>query len=118
MAASVMMAVGNSDHIIERMVSIVKSMVPGTHIGPVISAAAKARIESYITEAEKMGAKVLVDGRGYKVKGKENGYYVGPTLIDRVTPDMRIAQEQVFGPVMVIIRPTDVPEAVAGQQDS
>src|SRR6476659_5642015 len=86
MAASVMMAVGKSDHIIERMVSIVQSMQPGVHIGPVISAAAKERIESYITEAEKMGAKILVDGRGYKVKGKENGYYVGPTLIDNVTP--------------------------------
>jgi malonate-semialdehyde dehydrogenase (acetylating)/methylmalonate-semialdehyde dehydrogenase len=118
MAASVMMAVGKSDHIIERMVSIVQSMQPGVHIGPVISAAAKARIESYITEAEKMGAKVLVDGRGYKVKGKENGYYVGPTLIDRVTPDMRIAQEEVFGPVMVIIRANDVAEAIGVQQRS
>src|SRR3954465_2153084 len=87
MAASVMMAVGKSDHIIERMVGIVKSMVPGTHIGPVISAEAKKRIEGYITEAETMGAKILVDGRGYKVKGKENGFYVGPTLIDNVTPD-------------------------------
>ncbi len=48
-----------------------------------------------------MGAKVLVDGRGDKVKGKENGYYVGPTIIDHVTPDMRIAQEEVFGPVLV-----------------
>jgi malonate-semialdehyde dehydrogenase (acetylating)/methylmalonate-semialdehyde dehydrogenase len=118
MAASVMMAVGKSDHIIERMVDIMKSMVPGTHIGPVISAEAKARIESYITEAEKMGATILVDGRSYKVKGKENGYYVGPTLIDNVTPDMRIAQEEVFGPVMVIVRAKDVAEAVGVQQRS
>src|SRR5258708_29559555 len=118
MAASVMMAVGNSDHIIERMVSIVKSMVPGTHIGPVISAEAKARIEGYITEAEQMGATILVDGRDYKVKGKENGYYVGPTLIDHVTPDMRIAQEEVFGPVMVIIRAKDVDEALAVENGS
>ena len=113
-----MMAVGNSDHIIERMVSIVKSMVPGTHIGPVISAEAKARIESYITEAEKMGATILVDGRGYKVKGKENGYYVGPTLIDHVTPDMRIAQEEVFGPVLVIIRTPDIKGAMAVENAS
>src|SRR5438270_9151390 len=118
MAASVMMAVGKSDHIIERMVKIVKSMVPGTHIGPVISAAAKERIESYITEAEKMGAKVLVDGRGYVVNGKENGYYVGPTLIDFVTPDMKIAQEEVFGPVMVIIRAKNVEEALDVQKRS
>jgi len=52
------------------------------------------------------------------VKGKENGYYVGPTLIDNVTPDMRIAQEEVFGPVMVIIRAKDVAEAVGVQQKS
>jgi malonate-semialdehyde dehydrogenase (acetylating)/methylmalonate-semialdehyde dehydrogenase len=118
MAASVMMAVGNSQHIIDRMVSVMRAMVPGVHVGPVISAAAKARIESYITEAEKMGAKVLVDGRGYKVAGKEDGSYVGPTLIDHVTPDMRIAQEEVFGPVMVVIRTKDVAEAVDVQQRS
>ena len=118
MAASVMMAVGKTDHIIERIVNIVRGMVPGTHIGPVISREAKQRIESYITEAEKMGAKVLVDGRGYSVPGRENGYYVGPTLIDFVTPDMRIAQEEVFGPVMVIIRAKDVEDALSVQQRS
>jgi malonate-semialdehyde dehydrogenase (acetylating)/methylmalonate-semialdehyde dehydrogenase len=118
MAASVMMAVGDSQHIIDRMVSVMRGMVPGVHVGPVISAAAKARIESYISEAEAMGAKVLVDGRGYVVNGKENGYYVGPTLIDFVTPDMRIAQEEVFGPVMVIIRAKDVNEALEVQKRS
>jgi malonate-semialdehyde dehydrogenase (acetylating)/methylmalonate-semialdehyde dehydrogenase len=118
MAASVMMAVGKSDHIIDRMVSIVRGMVPGVHIGPVISKQAKARIERYITEAEEAGATVLVDGRGYKVPGKENGYYVGPTLIDHVTPDMKIAQEEIFGPVMVIIRAKDVDEALDVQHRS
>jgi malonate-semialdehyde dehydrogenase (acetylating)/methylmalonate-semialdehyde dehydrogenase len=118
MAASVMMAVGKTDHIIERMVNIVRGMVPGVHIGPVISREAKQRIEGYIAEAEKMGAKVLVDGRGYAVPGRENGYYVGPTLIDFVTPDMRIAQEEVFGPVMVIIRSNDVDDALRVQKGS
>jgi malonate-semialdehyde dehydrogenase (acetylating)/methylmalonate-semialdehyde dehydrogenase len=118
MAASVMMAVGATDHIVERMVKLVRSMVPGTHIGPVISAAAKERIERYITEAEEAGAKVLVDGRGYAVPGREHGYYVGPTLIDNVTPDMRIAQEEVFGPVMVIVRANNVDEALHVQQGS
>lgn len=118
MAASVMMAVGQTDHIIERMVKIVKGMKPGTHIGPVISAQAKKRIEGYITEAEQMGAKVLVDGRGYTVPGKEEGYYVGPTLIDYVTPEMRIAQEEVFGPVMVIIRAKNVDDALRVQHRS
>jgi malonate-semialdehyde dehydrogenase (acetylating)/methylmalonate-semialdehyde dehydrogenase len=118
MAASVMMAVGATDHIIDRMASIVSGMVPGTHLGPVISRAAKERIERYITEAEEAGAKVLVDGRGYTVAGKEEGYYVGPTLIDYVKPEMKIAQEEIFGPVMVIIRAKDVDEALHVQQRS
>ena len=118
MAASVMVAVGSTDHIIERMVSIVRGMVPGVHLGPVISRQAKERIERYITEAEEAGAKVLVDGRGYVVPGRENGFYVGPTLIDHVTPDMRIAQEEVFGPVMVIVRSKDVDEALRVQHRS
>lgn len=110
MAASVMMAVGKTDHIIERMVDVVRKV----KIGPVISAEAKHRIESYITEAEKAGAKVLVDGRGKSGPG----YWVGPTLIDHVTPDMKIAQEEVFGPVMVIIRSRDVDEALDVQKRS
>jgi malonate-semialdehyde dehydrogenase (acetylating)/methylmalonate-semialdehyde dehydrogenase len=118
MAASVMMAVGATDHIVERMASIVRGMVPGVHLGPVISKAAKERIESYITEAEEAGAKVLVDGRGYSVPGREHGFYVGPTLIDHVTPEMRIAQEEIFGPVMVIVRAKDVDEALSVQQRS
>ena len=118
MAASVMMAVGNTDHIVERMVKIMRSLTPGKHLGPVISKEAKQRIEGYITEAEKAGAKVLVDGRGYVVPGKENGYYVGPTLIDYVQPDMKIAQEEVFGPVMVVIRAKDVDEALRVQNRS
>ena len=118
MAASVMVAVGSTDHIIERMVSIVRAMVPGVHLGPVISRAAKERIEKYITEAEEAGAKVLVDGRGYTVPGKEGGYYVGPTLIDYVKPDMRIAQEEVFGPVMTIVRANNVDEALGVQHRS
>jgi malonate-semialdehyde dehydrogenase (acetylating)/methylmalonate-semialdehyde dehydrogenase len=118
MAASVLMAVGKTDHIIDRMVTIMRGMVPGRNLGPVISREAKQRIESYIGEAESMGAKVLVDGRGTVVPGRENGYYLGPTLIDRVTPDMRIAREEVFGPVMVIIRTDDVDGALAVQQGS
>jgi malonate-semialdehyde dehydrogenase (acetylating) / methylmalonate-semialdehyde dehydrogenase len=113
MAASVMVAVSNTEHIIQRMIDHAKSVVPGKTLGPVISAEAKKRIESYITEAEEKGAKILVDGRNPDVKGKESGYWVGPTIIDHVTPDMRIAQEEVFGPVLVIIRSKNVDEALA-----
>jgi malonate-semialdehyde dehydrogenase (acetylating) / methylmalonate-semialdehyde dehydrogenase len=78
----------------------------------VISAESKARITRYIDEAEAAGAKVLVDGRGTKVPGKEGGYFIGPTIIDHVTPDMKIAQEEVFGPVLVIVRAPDVNRAL------
>ena len=118
MAASVMVAVDKTDHIIRCMVEHAQRMVPGRDIGPVISAEAKARIEGYITEAEAGGAEVLVDGRNARVPGREDGYYLGPTIIDRVRPDMRIAQEEVFGPVLVIIRSRDVDEAIAVENAS
>jgi malonate-semialdehyde dehydrogenase (acetylating)/methylmalonate-semialdehyde dehydrogenase len=118
MAASVMVAVANTDHIIRCMVEQARRMVPGQHIGPVISAEAKARIEGYIAEAEAAGAEVLVDGRHATVAGREGGYYLGPTIIDRVTPDMRIAREEVFGPVLVIVRSRDVDEALAVERAS
>ncbi len=112
MAASVMLAVSRTDHIIQQAVEHAKNMVPGKDIGPVISEQAKNRIIGYIDEAERMGAKVLVDGRRTTVKGKEGGYYIGPTIIDHVKPDMRIAREEVFGPVLAIIRTNTVDEAL------
>jgi malonate-semialdehyde dehydrogenase (acetylating)/methylmalonate-semialdehyde dehydrogenase len=112
MAASVMVAVSKTDHIIQKMVENASGIVPGRDIGPVISAEAKARIERYIDEAEAAGAKILVDGRRAVVKGRENGFFIGPTIIDHVTPEMKIAQDEVFGPVLVIIRAKDVDEAL------
>ncbi len=118
MAASVMVAVSNTDHIIAKMVEHAKSVVPGKNLGPVISPEARDRIERYITEAEEKGATVLVDGRNTVVSGKERGFWVGPTIIDNVTPDMRIAQEEVFGPVLVIIRTKDLDQALAVENAS
>ncbi|HEX6064363.1 MAG TPA: CoA-acylating methylmalonate-semialdehyde dehydrogenase, partial [Longimicrobiales bacterium] len=112
MAASVMVAVSDTDRIIARMVQLAAAMVPGKDIGPVISRAAMERITRYIEEAEAQGAKVLVDGRNARVPGRENGYYIGPTIIDHVRPEMSIAQEEVFGPVLVIIRAPDVDTAL------
>jgi malonate-semialdehyde dehydrogenase (acetylating)/methylmalonate-semialdehyde dehydrogenase len=113
MAASVMVAVSATDHVIARMAEVARAMVPGKDVGPVISAAARERIIRYIDEAEAVGATVVVDGRNAVVKGKEEGYYLGPTILDHVTPDMRIAQDEVFGPVLVIVRAKDVDEALA-----
>ncbi|MDQ6828416.1 MAG: CoA-acylating methylmalonate-semialdehyde dehydrogenase [Gemmatimonadota bacterium] len=118
MAASVMVAVSKTDHIITRMVEHAKAIVPGRDIGPVISAQAKERIERYIADAEAAGATVLVDGRNTKVPGREGGYFLGPTIIDHVTPEMKIAQEEVFGPVLVIVRAKDVDDALAVENAS
>ena len=112
MAASVMVGVDNIQHIIDKMVEDVKSLVPGKNLGSVISAAAKERIEGYIAEAEKNGAKILVDGRNTTVEGKEGGFYVGATIIDYVTTDMSVAREEIFGPVISIIRAKDLDEAI------
>jgi len=113
MAASAMVAVGNVDAIIEKICEEARRIVPGRNLGAVIDAAAKARIERYITEAEEQGATILVDGRGYTVPGKEKGTYVGPTVIDHVRQDMAIASEEVFGPVISIMRVATLDEAIA-----
>jgi malonate-semialdehyde dehydrogenase (acetylating)/methylmalonate-semialdehyde dehydrogenase len=118
MAASAMVAVGQVDHIIKRLCDEARKIVPGKNLGAVISLQAKERIERYITEAEKEGATVLLDGRNFVVPGKEGGYYVGPTVIDHVRPGMKIAQEEVFGPVLAIIRAKSVEEAVRIENSS
>jgi len=112
MAAATMLAVGNVDRVVEQVCDESRRLVPGETLGPVISAEAKQRIEHHIKEAEQAGAKVLVDGRGVIVPGREGGFYFGPTVLDRVTPEMAIAREEVFGPVLAIIRAGDVDEAV------
>ncbi len=113
MAASAMVAVGNVDAIIERICIEARLIVPGKNLGAVIDQAAKTRIEKYITEAEEQGAKILVDGRNYTVPGKEHGTYVGPTVIDHVRPYMAVATEEIFGPVISIIRVATLDEAIA-----
>ncbi len=112
MAASAMLAVGNVDPIIEQICVEARKVVPGKNLGPVISKAAKTRIEDYISEAERNGAKILVDGRGAVVEGKENGTYVGPTVIDYVTSGMSVATEEIFGPVISIMRTDTLDEAI------
>ena len=118
MAASAMLGVGKIDSIINKIASKAKSIVAGKNLGSVISEEAKIRIEKYIEEAEKSGAKIILDGRGVKVSGKENGYYVGPTILDHVKPEMKIAQEEVFGPVLAIMRTNEIDEAIAIENNS
>lgn len=119
MAASVLVAVGNNDKMINAICNEAKKLVPGTEsLGSVISLQAKQRIERYITEAEEAGAKILLDGRNVVVEGKEGGYYVGPTVIDNVTKEMKVGKEEIFGPVLSIIRTNDVDEAIEIENSS
>ncbi len=113
MAASAMVGVGDVDNIIDKICDEAKKIIPGKNLGAVINKASQQKIETYITEAEEQGAKILVDGRKVKVEGKENGTYVGPTVIDYVTPEMSVAKEEIFGPVISIMRTKTVDEALA-----
>ena len=118
MAASAMLAVGNVDTIIDQICVEARKIIPGINLGAVISQAAKERIEGFISEAERDGAKILVDGRNAVVNGKEGGTYVGPTVIDRVTPNMSVATEEIFGPVISIMRTNTLDEAIKIENDN
>jgi malonate-semialdehyde dehydrogenase (acetylating)/methylmalonate-semialdehyde dehydrogenase len=113
MAASAMVGVGAVDDIVDRICDEARKIIPGKNLGPVINKESQERIERYITEAEQQGAKILVDGRGAKVPGKEKGTYVGPTVIDHVKPGMSVATEEIFGPVISIMRVDTLDEALA-----
>ena len=113
MAGSVMLAVSDVDHLIGRMVEHARSIVAGRDIGPVISREAQERIIRSIDEAVAAGATLLLDGRQASVPGREGGFWIGPTILDRVRPDMSIAREEIFGPVLAIIRASGLDEALA-----
>jgi len=83
------------------------------HFGPVVSAAHKARIEDYIQMGIDEGADLVLDGRGFTLPGHEDGFFVGPTLFDHVRPDMKSYQDEIFGPVLQIMRADSFEEALA-----
>lgn len=85
---------------------------PDANYGPVVTPEHKARIEEWVNVAEAEGAEIVIDGRGFTLQGHEDGFFVGPTLIDRVTPQMKSYQEEIFGPVLQIVRATDFEEAL------
>jgi malonate-semialdehyde dehydrogenase (acetylating)/methylmalonate-semialdehyde dehydrogenase len=85
---------------------------PNSEMGPVVTAAAKQRIETLIGTGEHQGAKVLVDGRGLSVAGHENGFFVGPTVIDQVGTEMDVYTEEIFGPVLSVVRADSVEAAI------
>jgi len=111
LSPSVLLAVGNIDHIIKKIVLKAESIIPGEHLGSVISSASKIRIIDFINEAENSGANLLIDGR--KVDEKLEGNYLGITILDNVMPGSKVATDEIFGPVLSIIRVINIDEAIA-----
>jgi malonate-semialdehyde dehydrogenase (acetylating)/methylmalonate-semialdehyde dehydrogenase len=119
LAASVAITVGDSRTFTDRIVAAAQSRktgygaLPDVEMGPVISAESKTRIEGLITKGEQAGARVVVDGRGKKVDGYEDGYFVLPTVLDDVPPDSETARTEIFGPVLSLIHAQTIEEAIA-----
>lgn len=112
MAASVLILVGESGHILERIINEGRKVQAGENMGPVISKHARERIESYIDDAQKAGGNILLDGRGAVVPGKETGTYVNPTIIDGLPPSDKSACDEIFGPVLTVLRVKTLDEAL------
>ena len=85
----------------------------GVDMGPLVTAQHRDKVAGYINEGVKEGAKLVVDGRGLKVRGSEEGYFLGTTLFDHVTPEMKIYRDEIFGPVLVVLRATTLEDAIA-----
>ncbi|WOF42547.1 CoA-acylating methylmalonate-semialdehyde dehydrogenase [Sphingopyxis indica] len=82
------------------------------HYGPVVTAAHKEKVEDWIARCAEEGAELVVDGRGFSLQGHEQGFFVGPTLFDHVTPDMESYRQEIFGPVLQIVRAPDFETAL------
>ncbi|MFC7399733.1 CoA-acylating methylmalonate-semialdehyde dehydrogenase [Chelatococcus sp. GCM10030263] len=120
MAVSVAVPVGQAtaDRLIEKLVPRVESLKigpstdPTADYGPLVTRAHLDKVKAYVDLGVEEGAKLLVDGRGFKLQGYENGFYLGGCLFDEVTPDMRIYKDEIFGPVLSVVRAKDYAEAL------
>ena len=119
MAISAVVAVGEAgDALVERLKekAIQVKVGPGrdeaSEMGPVVTPGARDRIVGYVGGGEEAGAALVVDGRGLTVKDHENGFFVGPCLFDRVTTEMDIYRDEIFGPVLVVLRAGTLDEAI------
>ncbi len=113
MAASVLLAVGEVDHILDKIKEQMSVLVPGKDMGPIINASSKERICGYIDRAEAKGAKVTLDGRQAKSEGDDAGYFMGASVIDHANSEHESAQDEIFGPVLTVIRCDNLDEAIA-----
>ncbi len=120
MAVSVAVPVGEgtADALMQKLIPRVgglkvgPSSDPQTDFGPLVTRAHLDKVKAYVDMGVKEGAKLVVDGRGFKLQGYENGNFMGGCLFDNVTPDMRIYKEEIFGPVLCVVRAKDYEEAV------
>ena len=118
MALSVAVMVGESKHWVDELVNKAKTLKvnaghePNTDVGPVISTRAKARVIDLINSGVEQGAELLLDGRDVQVAGYEQGNFVGPTIFNQVTTEMRIYKEEIFGPVLAIIHVDTLEQAI------
>jgi malonate-semialdehyde dehydrogenase (acetylating)/methylmalonate-semialdehyde dehydrogenase len=120
MALSVAVAVGDAvaDALVEKLQAAISGLTFGVYsersndFGPLITRAHKDKVVGYITSAERQGARLVVDGREARVAGYEDGFFVGATLIDKVTPEMESYQAEIFGPVLQVIRVATMGEAM------
>jgi malonate-semialdehyde dehydrogenase (acetylating)/methylmalonate-semialdehyde dehydrogenase len=121
MALPVVVPVGEdtAERLKEKLLPAIEALRVGVstdaeaHYGPVVNAAHKKRVEDWIQKGVDEGAELVVDGRGFKLQGHEEGFFIGPSLFDHVTPDMESYQEEIFGPVLQIVRANSFDEAVA-----
>ncbi|NWB64762.1 CoA-acylating methylmalonate-semialdehyde dehydrogenase [Pseudomonas sp. P7758] len=120
MAISIAVVVGDvGDRLIEKLLPRIDRLKVGngmqkdSEMGPLVTAEHKAKVEGFIDQGVAQGAKLIVDGRGFKVPGAEGGFFVGATLFDNVTTEMSIYQQEIFGPVLGIVRVADFASAVA-----
>jgi malonate-semialdehyde dehydrogenase (acetylating)/methylmalonate-semialdehyde dehydrogenase len=121
MALPVVVPVGKktADELRERIIAEIPTMRvgvstdAGAHYGPVVTAQHKARVEGWIEKGVQEGAELVVDGRGFSLQGHERGYFIGPSLFDHVTPEMESYKEEIFGPVLQIVRAASFEEALS-----
>ena len=109
---------GTAERFLEKMLPAIEAMKvgvsedPDADYGPVVTAVHRDSINANVTKAVKEGATLLVDGRDFKLQGYEDGFFVGPSLLDNVTPDMETYQDEIFGPVLQIVRAETFEEAL------
>jgi malonate-semialdehyde dehydrogenase (acetylating)/methylmalonate-semialdehyde dehydrogenase len=121
MAVSVAVPVGQAtaDALMERLIPRVESLKvgpstdPSADFGPLVTKAHLEKVRSYVDLGVQEGAKLVVDGRGFKMQGYENGFYLGGCLFDDVKPQMRIYKEEIFGPVLSVVRAATYDDALA-----